>query len=73
MVIRMNKADSRNSDADNIKKVGMMTKSVSALNGHFDEEEVQSSHDSIPKGVSIKNFDSLMEHMTSLNIKFLND
>lgn len=72
MVIRMNKSESRNSDTEN-KNVGVMAKSVSALGAHFDEDQSQLSHDSVPKGVSINNFDSLMGQMASLNIKFFHD
>ncbi len=48
----------------------VLTKSVSALDGCCDNENDNKSKDTSAKGVSIENFDSLIEHMTSLNVKF---
>lgn len=49
-----------------------LTKSVSALSGYCDNENENDNKpkDISAKGVSIENFDSLIEHMTSLNVKF---
>lgn len=47
-----------------------LTKSVSALSGYCDNENDNKPKDTSAKGVSIENFDSLIEHMTSLNVKF---
>lgn len=49
-----------------------LTKSVSVLDGYCDNENENNNKpkDTSAKGVSIENFDSLIEHMTSLNIKF---
>ncbi len=49
-----------------------MTRSVSVLNGYSSDTEDKNTDASLSKGVSIKNFDSLIEHMASLNIKFFN-
>ena len=61
--------------ADNAK-VGdgsdSMTRSVSVLNSYSSDTEEKKTEASLSKGVSIKNFDSLIEHMATLNIKFFN-
>lgn len=48
-----------------------LTKSVSALSGYCDNENDNKPKDISSKGVSIENFDLLMEHMRALNVKFL--
>lgn len=49
-----------------------MTRSVSALKGYSSDTEDKKTEASLSKGVPIKNFDSLIEHMESLNVKFFN-
>lgn len=49
-----------------------MTRSVSVLNGYSSDTKDKKTEESLPKGVPIKNFDSLIEHMASLNVKFFN-
>lgn len=49
-----------------------MTRSISALKGYNSDTEDKKTDASLSKGVPIKNFDSLMEHMESLNVKFFN-
>ena len=51
---------------------GTGTRSVSAISGICSTGERDKPKDSSSKGVSIKNFDSLIDHMASLNVKFFN-
>lgn len=49
-----------------------LTRSVSVLKGYSNDVEDKKAEASLSKGVPIKNFDSLLEHMASLNVKFFN-
>lgn len=55
-----------------LREKGMM-KSVSAIQGLTSEKvNTEDAKETIGQGVPINNFDSLIAHMESLNIKFFN-
>ena len=59
-------------DTDKQEDCNAMVRSVSALGDYYEYDTESKTQNSTPKGVPIKNFDSLIEHMASLNVKFLN-